>query len=113
MNVLDSRCSVLTSLVYDSILQPRARMIRETISIFDFEFVSDCFPDDPGNYILYPGVPNLSIRYSHLESNTFIFIPRVLVLISISCSLRHDKLLYLGIDTNVWYYIIPKDRDKR
>ncbi len=45
MNVLDSRCSALTSLVYDSILQPRARMIRETI--FDLEFVSDCFPDDP------------------------------------------------------------------
>ncbi len=50
MNVLDSRCSVLTSLVYDSILQPRARMILETI--FDLEFVSDCFPGDPGNYIL-------------------------------------------------------------
>ncbi len=50
MNVLDLRCSVLTSLVYDSIPQPRARMIRETI--FDLEFISDCFPDDPGNYIL-------------------------------------------------------------
>ena len=43
MNVLDSRCSVLTSsLVYDSILQPRARMIRETI-LFDLEFVSESF----------------------------------------------------------------------
>jgi hypothetical protein len=50
MNVLDSRCSVLTSLVYDFILKPRARMIQETI--FGLEFVSDCFLDDPGNYIL-------------------------------------------------------------
>jgi hypothetical protein len=66
INVLDSRCSVLTSLACDSILQPRARMIRETI--FDLEFVSDCFPDDRETISWRSKLVNTL----HLESNTFI-----------------------------------------